>query len=279
MKNQKNDDLDSKLKAMPLRRMSEKQKNEMHQNLMDQVILHENMTMKQRIKRRFLLSLGSLAVVCLMLFILYVSMNGGLKVFGKSGYKDVIQHYGKVENLEDFQGFVRDIENRKASSVNVIHYGIEGQEFVQKLSYTGKDIEVENVVDGDFNEFYVCGSIRIKKTSDDTKYYLQKCKKDGGLGPMDIDLLEVPHIVEKAFSKAEVLEKIEINGQTFIEVYLRTPPAFLSAAKDKNFTILIKNRDVWSGMDPGEFYHIRFGLHKDGHMILEEKELAEVQEW
>ncbi|EDL66215.1 DUF4362 domain-containing protein [Bacillus sp. SG-1] len=172
MNNQKNDDLDAKLKSMPLRQISEKNKGEMHQNLMDQVILHENMTMKQRLIRRFWLSLGSLLVVCLMLFILYVSMNGGIKVFGQSGYKDVIQHYDGVENLEDFEGFLEDIDKRKATSINVVQYGIEGQEFVNQLFYNGKEIEVESTVDGEFIESYVCQSIVEEKERDYKKIFL-----------------------------------------------------------------------------------------------------------
>lgn len=279
MNNQKNDDLDAKLKSMPLRQISEKHKDEMHQNLMDQVILHENMTMKQRLIRRFWLSLGSLLVVCLMLFILYVSMNGGLKVFGQSGYKDVIQHYDGVENLEDFQGFLEDIDKRKASSINVVQYGIEGQEFVNQLFYNGKEIEVESTVDGEFNESYVCHSIVEKEDSDYKKIFLQKCVKKGSTGSIDIDLLWISHIVEKAFSKAEIKGRTEKGDKTFIEVYLRTPPAFLSAAVDKEYSIQMENKDAWSRIEVGTFYHIRFGLHKDGDLILQEKKIAEEQDW
>jgi hypothetical protein len=270
-------DLDAKLKEIPVNRISENNKKEMHQNLMDQVILHENLTMKQRLKRRFFLSLASLLVVCLMLFILYVSMNGGLNVLGQSDYEDVIQHYDRVENLEDFEQFMEDIADRKTSSLNVIHYGIEGQELITHLSYNNKEIGVSYTLSGEVYETDSCKSISSKSDNDYTKYYLQKCNRNGG--GIDIDLLSIPHIEHNAFSKAEIVGKSETGGERFIDIILKTPPSFLVETGGGKFSILIDNQQMWSEIEVGKFYHIRYGLHKDGFLKLREKSLATVQEW
>ncbi|RIW28616.1 DUF4362 domain-containing protein [Bacillus salacetis] len=277
----KNDhsELESKLKKMPVRRIREQHKNEMHQNLMDQVILHENLTMKQRIKRRFFLSLASLLVVCLLLFILYVSMNGGLKFFMEPGYQDVIQHYDRVENLEDFESFLEDMGKSKASSINVISFGIEGQEYMNQLTYNGREIASASKVDGETNESYTCQSVMRKDEDHQTKFKLKACEKKDGQYIGEIALLSVSHIKERGFSKAKVMEKSEKGDKAFIQVMFRDPPSFLSQDGEGVFTILAEDRSMWSSIESGKFYNIRYGLLKDGSLILKEKALAEDQAW
>jgi hypothetical protein len=188
MHDSKKDELDSKLKSMPVVKIDDAYKKEMHQNLMEQVVLHENLSMKQRLKNRVLVSIGSLLFVGLLLLLVYISMGGELKVFSMSEGQNVIMHYDSVENFIAFQEFLEDTEERRRSDIRVISYGIEGQEWVRSLDYNGYNIAVKLLVDGEFVESYFCSSVGNKEMKDSVHYTLRQC----GKMKMEQTILTVP---------------------------------------------------------------------------------------
>jgi hypothetical protein len=187
MQDSKKDELDSKLKSMPVVKIDDVYKKEMHQNLMEQVVIHEKLNMKQRLKNRILVSIGSLLVVGFLLLLVYISLGGQLKVFSMSEGRNVVIHYDSVENIQGFQEFLQDIEERRISDISVISYGIEGQEWIRSLDYNGHNIAVKLLVDGEFVESHFCSSISTKEMKDSFTYTLNQCGKK----KMDYPLLTV----------------------------------------------------------------------------------------
>ncbi|WP_456274508.1 hypothetical protein [Bacillus sp. AK031] len=177
MHDSRKDELDSKLKSMPVVKIDDAYKKEMHQNLMEQVVIHENMSMKQRLKNRILVSIGSLLVVGFLLLLVYISMGGEINGFSMGKGENVVMHYDSVENYAAFQEFLEDIEERRNSTISVTSYGIEGQEWVRSLDYNGYNIAVKLMVDGEFIESHFCTSILTKEMKDTLEYTLNQCGK------------------------------------------------------------------------------------------------------
>lgn len=102
--------------------------------------------------------------------------------------KAVVNEHNDIQNIEGLNSFVENVKNQKSDKIKYVQYGIEGQEGVKTLMFTGKEINVSFSVDGEFIEEFNCKNIIVETDEKEKKYILNDCKGD----LEEFELLSVP---------------------------------------------------------------------------------------
>ncbi|MCD7035242.1 DUF4362 domain-containing protein [Metabacillus sp. GX 13764] len=95
---------------------------------------------------------------------------------------DVVLLVRKVENLDKFQDFLKNLSTKRKSKIRITAYTIEGDPIYTDLEYNGKDLLVsyDNTNDaygGGVKETVQCSSLQEKKTDKETEYHVAGCRE------------------------------------------------------------------------------------------------------
>ena len=93
---------------------------------------------------------------------------------------DTIEQHGDFTNLKGLDHFTERVKNHKKTYINYVFFGIEGQRFVDELSYKGETIHVTRSLDKKTIEEYECKSIKKQSLVLDITYTLKDCTKPIG---------------------------------------------------------------------------------------------------
>ncbi|WP_326969377.1 DUF4362 domain-containing protein [Bacillus atrophaeus] len=82
------------------------------------------------------------------------------------------------------ENFIKKVQIHKKAEINYIHYGVEGQNRVEKHSYDRKSLHVFRSIDKEFIEEYQCETIEKQTGESETIYMLKQCAD--GLGDVEL---------------------------------------------------------------------------------------------
>ena len=99
--------------------------------------------------------------ICLFFFSLVACSQPNIEVDRKN---DVIVKRAGILNLDKFENFVLNVEQREVDKIRIVQYTLEGDLIFQTLEYSGNDI------------FYVSDNTKDKFAGKDKGLYKDSCK-------------------------------------------------------------------------------------------------------
>ncbi|MEM5609607.1 DUF4362 domain-containing protein [Bacillus thuringiensis] len=99
--------------------------------------------------------------ICLFLFILVACSPSNTTIDKKN---DVIVKGTRISNLDKFENFVLNVEQREVDKIRIVQYTLEGDPIFQTLEYSGNDI------------FYVSDNRKDKFAGKDKGLHKDSCK-------------------------------------------------------------------------------------------------------
>ncbi|MGI2326711.1 DUF4362 domain-containing protein [Planococcus sp. YIM B11945] len=88
---------------------------------------------------------------------------------------------GEIKNLERFQRFLTNFNQKESDRIQLIHYTVEGDPIFQELAYDG-DV-IKTTIDSSEDAYgsgeiwsTVCGEVKEKKTTKGSEYVLRDCE-------------------------------------------------------------------------------------------------------
>ncbi|HHL3299571.1 DUF4362 domain-containing protein [Bacillus cereus group sp. Bce001] len=99
--------------------------------------------------------------ICLFFFSLVACSQPNIEVDRKN---DVIVKRAGILNLDKFENFVSNVEQREVDIIRIVQYTLEGDLIFQTLEYSGNDI------------FYVSDNTKDKFAGKDKGLYKDSCK-------------------------------------------------------------------------------------------------------
>lgn len=88
----------------------------------------------------------------------------------------VIEGYESSQNLDLFEKFYSDVENKEKSKVDIVTRGKHGVDLKVKVTYEDNKIFVSRSDDDGYTEKFSCEKIFERIENEEKKYYVSECK-------------------------------------------------------------------------------------------------------